>query len=347
MTTIRRLLVLAPLLVTLGCLDDLPQPNHVTGLRVLGIQAEPPEVAPGDSVALRALIVDADDRAVTRTWRACLLPERIAGFGAGQTTSSSGGKGYSATDPGTCFDAELGSNEDLIDLGTGEEATLSIPPDLFADLDEVAAIYGLGPESGIPPQAIALFLSIAGLNITVALEVKTTDGASTLTAFKRVNVSTASVKNQNPTNVVFHITRDLSGELPPDTGTPPGEGRCFLGEEVAPIQVKPGRYLITALNIPDPPLRYPVLVGGSDETSQAEACVPAIPGCEIRDEVWFFSFFSKLDGLDGNIVKSTKAPSMIFDIPSEGLEDTVPIWIVTRDGRGGATWCHSELVVVD
>ena len=58
-----------------GCSEqDLSDASFVSGLRVLGVQAEPPEAKPGDTVMLTAWAVDPSGGAVDVTWSACLLP---------------------------------------------------------------------------------------------------------------------------------------------------------------------------------------------------------------------------------------------------------------------------------
>jgi hypothetical protein len=55
-----------------GCSPGFPPPSYVTGLRVLGIKAEPPELAPGQSSTISALAVDTRGRTITISWSQCL-----------------------------------------------------------------------------------------------------------------------------------------------------------------------------------------------------------------------------------------------------------------------------------
>jgi hypothetical protein len=50
--------------------------SFVSGLRVLAIKAEPPEVPAGASSTATMLAVDTSGRAITMTWSECLLPPR-------------------------------------------------------------------------------------------------------------------------------------------------------------------------------------------------------------------------------------------------------------------------------
>jgi hypothetical protein len=51
-----------------------PPVSYVTGLRTLGIKAEPPEVAQGSSSNITMLAVDTTGAAVAADWTECLLP---------------------------------------------------------------------------------------------------------------------------------------------------------------------------------------------------------------------------------------------------------------------------------
>jgi hypothetical protein len=51
-----------------------PPVSFVAGLRVLGIKAEPPQIAPGASTTVAALVVDTYGGASSASWSQCLLP---------------------------------------------------------------------------------------------------------------------------------------------------------------------------------------------------------------------------------------------------------------------------------
>jgi len=60
-----------------GCGSDLPAQSFIDKLRVLAVQAEPPEVAPGTTTTVRALVVEPivnTGRAVDAFWLACIPP---------------------------------------------------------------------------------------------------------------------------------------------------------------------------------------------------------------------------------------------------------------------------------
>ena len=72
---------LAPELTGCQNFDD-PPVSFVTGLRVLGIKAQPPEVPAGASASIAALAVDTGGGAPAATWSACTRPPL-----AGQTVN--------------------------------------------------------------------------------------------------------------------------------------------------------------------------------------------------------------------------------------------------------------------
>jgi hypothetical protein len=51
-----------------------PPVSFVAGLRVLGIKAEPPQIAPGASTTVAALVVDTSGGTPAASWSQCLLP---------------------------------------------------------------------------------------------------------------------------------------------------------------------------------------------------------------------------------------------------------------------------------
>ncbi len=327
----RRLLALALALPALGpltgCLEELPEPSKIDRLRVLAIRAEPPEAMPGEAVQLSALVVDPAGRTVTTQWSACLLPERAFGFfGGGSQTSSSGGKGYTLDDAGSCAEALAKGAEGVDDLGSGLSVQTSIPDDFMSD-EAIRAAYRLPEDLEIPGEALLGIQLVAGINMSVSLVVQA--GGDRLEAYKRINVSSLG-ENENPTDVAFHIAPVGDAGDPPTTGPVPADGRCFA----EPVTVDAGRtYRLRALNIPDPQVTYPVLLLGNFGDPIAE-----------DTEVYYYSYFSTHGVFDRNTIKSSSGETQTWTIPDDAPA-TIPLWIVTRDGRGGTTWCEDEIAV--
>jgi hypothetical protein len=340
------LLVLLPIA---GCLDDLPSPNEVTNLRILAIVAGPPEAAAGDNITLEALVIDAQARDIAIEWRVCLSAERLAGFAGGNgSTQSSGGRGFGLDDPGTCFPVVGEALEsEFVDIGTGTTASFVIPENFLDDTETILGLYGISADAS--PQltaAAGLLLAIAGVNLNVAI--RATAGDEVRVGFKRLNISTAAAKNVNPIDLAFDIRPDADDTEPEPTAEPPIDNRCFVGEPGARVSLAVGKHTITALNVPDPHVTYEVLVGGEDLSLEpSDQCTIPIPGCQVRDENYFYSFFSTVGGFGSNIVKSSGDGAVEWEIEADKVPENriVPLWIVVRDGRGGTGWCHSEVEI--
>ncbi|MBT9559792.1 MAG: hypothetical protein IV100_27430 [Myxococcales bacterium] len=359
-----RLFPLLALLIA-GCLDPLPDPAMIEGLRVVAITAEPPEAAEGASVTLSALVIDGlgdavaaaggPKREIKRTWLACLKPERGQGFFSGASNVGfSGGQGYSVDDPGSCFnlleaevltgfDYPLG---DILELGSDESVRLTVPTNFVTDPEKLGGAYGI-PAERLSPPALAILSSVAGLNLTVGLrvEVDAIEGApaDVVESFKRVNVSTATPKNMNPTGLLFHLSRSGSPEDNDETAPLTGEASrrrtCFGEPPDAPVTVdRDATWVLRALNIPDEFEKYQVLLGSTDPSSPF--------GIQERDETYFYSVFSTHGSFSERVFKSRGSAKASWEIPSDAPA-TIPLWVVVRDGRGGAAWCHSTLNVID
>lgn len=136
MRVIRLAAMLAATLTALGCNDDLAGATLVDGLRLLAVQAEPPEItAPGQTVTFHAYAVDTHGGTIAISWSACLL--RNAG----------------AVDP-ACITGADGK----VALGEGEEITVAVPP---------YSLDALGPPDGTGGVYLPIVLHLAVPDDTV------------------------------------------------------------------------------------------------------------------------------------------------------------------------------------
>ena len=324
----RLMLLICMVSMGLGCGSDLPRSSEITGPRVLAIRADRPEVLVGETVNLDVLVVGTDSEAVEYRWFACLLTERGRGFFSGSAQAgNSGGNGYPLDTPPTCADVHTLSPDDAIDLGTDATASLTIP-DNFLSPERVSAAYGLPLGDDVPEEILLGILAIAGVNMTVSLEVKV--GGDTIEAFKRVNVSVAPDTNFNPEAPVLSMRSESSSEDETLVGEPRAAGDCLV--EALPLGKD--TFVLKALNQPDPPPTYAVIGGTTD---------PAEPFRLIEtEETLFYSFFSTQGSFSENIMKAGKNPDQAWTFDA-AVSEPVPLWVVVRDGRGGVNWCHSEL----
>jgi hypothetical protein len=331
------LITAVPLLFA-GCLEDLPVVSRVEDLRVLAIRAEPPEVEPGATVRLDALVVDPFDRAVSYHWYACLAPAEGQGFfGGGGETATSGGEGTPlSTDPygGSCRRRFEAGEPFAFDLGAANEAALAVPADLFATDAALKLAYGLPEDVEIPPELAAGFLGIAGVNLTVSLDVEV-DGR-TVEAFKRVNVSLPSplpdnAPNENPAPPTLALVAPEGLEGLPTTGPAATPGRCLRdGATVALGET----YHLVPVNLPTDFAKYVVLIPSTTGTTPFEF--------KTTEETLFFSFFSDRGSLEKPTSKTPGSPENTWAFePSDG--GSANLWVVVRDGRGGVSWCQETL----
>jgi len=79
-------------LAAAGCAEPPGEPSLVDRLRILAVVAEPPEVAPGESVALDALVVAPPGVAAPElTWSLCAEPVSLQPLAAGECATASAG----------------------------------------------------------------------------------------------------------------------------------------------------------------------------------------------------------------------------------------------------------------
>ena len=109
-----------------GCAKSFDPATWVTGLRVLAVKAEPPELAGGEGGTLTALVIDTDGRPVTVDWDTCLLPPPLSG---GALNSE-------------CLTSDAGSA--FLPLGTGLSVPFTMPTHDVTELglpDSTAGFY--------------------------------------------------------------------------------------------------------------------------------------------------------------------------------------------------------------
>jgi hypothetical protein len=326
-----------------ACLEPLPTPSRVDDLRVLGVRATPPEVPPGATVSLDALVVDPQGREISYAWYACLTADLGGGFfGGGGQTSSSGGNG-TPLDPdedGSSCRLKFERGRDYAYyLGDGPTASFQVPEGILDDPEALAVAFRIPADVEIPELVRLGFLGIAGLNMTVQLTV-TVDGR-TVEAGKKVNVSVDSPlpdndRNTNPEGIVLRASESdpPPADEEPRAGEAHAAGACFEG---APPEIPAGStWYLTPLNFPAEPPTYLVLLAGSTTGEPFEV--------QSVTETWFYSFFATAGDLSKTISKEPGEPvnTVVFGEEERGEVD---FWMVVRDGRGGIGWCQDKVVV--
>lgn len=190
----RHLLLVALLLS--GCSNKFDPTSWVNGLRLLGVKAEPPEVAAGQQSHLTALVAHPSGSAPSITWDACLLPPPPRSSGAVNED---------------CIDLEQGPA--LLPFGSGPETTATMPMVQPLDL-------------GLPDESNGFYLPV---------RLRLTADGQTLTAFYRLRLylgpQSPNPPNQNP--VLMGVYRRASPD--DQQGVPLDESSPFVvheGDEV-------------------------------------------------------------------------------------------------------------------
>lgn len=194
--------------LALGCIGDLASKELVVSPRILDIIADPPEIAPGGTVRIRA-VVGGNTGPVRYRWVTC------AGIDA---LSGNGGFGAGTSETGCTGDAGR-----VVPLGTSEEATLTIPA-ASIDVEQLLARFG----DRAPRELVERYLRdvgvIVGVGVTIEADGRTVEG------YKRVVVSLSPRPNTNPPTPRIRV----NGRW---VSVPAAGGADCVPEEGGPIRV--------------------------------------------------------------------------------------------------------------
>ncbi|MCB9535502.1 MAG: hypothetical protein H6704_04490 [Myxococcales bacterium] len=149
-----------------GCGDDFASRSEILDYRVLGLEADPPEVGPGDSVRLTAHDLDPAGRPIEYAWTLCL-------YSVGPLVD------FACADPALSF-------------GLGGGATVELD---LADYDLRGFAEALG---GVPRADGTVATLTDGFDVFVVLESGPSAGPRTRSV-KRVRVRDGGEPNRNPT----------------------------------------------------------------------------------------------------------------------------------------------------
>lgn len=309
-------------ILALGCDGDLEQQYTVDRLRILGIVAEPPTVASGETTELTPIVArpPEDTTPLFYQWQICV-------FNGGTDTY------YEC--PERVGDIPF---ENILATGTGESLTFT--QDVLSD-EELegfcAALDAIASSPDLPP-GLALPKCGSGLPVTVrvkiceqsedcdntAAEIATRTLVLVRDSFKdrpdrNVNPEIISLSvdgsQANPTSVIeVSVSKDKDQEIP-------------LTLEIPRSSVQ--RYL---------PIRDP----GEEEPEREEDL----------QVTWHASHgdFFKLRGYyyDGKATfEELQTNKISFDLSTVELPKDVKFWIVLRDNRGGFAWLERTVRFVD
>lgn len=295
----RLLSMLALLALLAACGEEFRPASYVDGLRVLAVIPEPPDVRPGGSTQLDALVVDprAPSRRNTLIWLAC-NPDPKA------LEQSPCSQFETLADPAELATVAEGSAVTFLGLGPG--VRYSAPSELFA---------ALGPEDPNRRRgvlALVLLLAIAEevddpAKVPELLERVKTRQVDAVVAIKRVRISEDDPQNLNPGIAAVRFD---------DEEWAPG---------LRPAKLKPGQtYTVTGIAAEGAAERYMAL---DAENKPIE-----------RDEKLIFSWFATAGIFDqprteaGQPTQRFTVPFLFERLPPNRL---ITLYTVLRDGRGG------------
>jgi hypothetical protein len=299
-------------LLTSACANDFTPYNQVEGLRVLAIRAEPPELQPGETTTLQALVTA---EGTEQRWSWCPAP--FAGDQSDQCPFTDRQIADLVRATGSDVDPpplELGSGETM-------EYPHSLPPQLLAGICESFAEIDL-PEGIEPPRCDGRF--------DVSIRLVVSDGETTVESLRTLSLIYADglVANTNP-----HID---SGEISV-RGAPP-----FPLAQSEPTTVV--RDVLYKLNLD--------IDESNAEAFQELTPDGPVDTREDLVVTWFFeagemdkmrsSYLVEVGDFDNLRQNEFRTPT------SEELETTqMRLYFVLRDNRGGLDWLISDLELVE
>ncbi len=286
--------------LALGCIGDLAPKEIVVSPRILDIIADPPEVNPGGAVRIRA-VLGGITGPVRYRWVTC------AGFDA---LSGNGGFGAGTAESGCTGDAGR-----IIPLGTGEEATLVIPP-ASVDVEQLLARFG----DRAPRELVERYLRDVGVIVGVGLTIEA-DGR-TVEGYKRVVVSLNPRPNRNPPTPRVSVNGRWVSV--PATG-----GTDCVPEEGAALRVPRAR-LVTL--VPD----------ANESWVEPFTVLTAVGVFEERTEQAFYSWYATNGSLARGLTRSPTRDNEWYPSDHAGAQS---LWVFLRDGHGGSSGCRVPVTV--
>jgi hypothetical protein len=207
----------------------------------------------------------------------------------------------------------------VLPLAQTETAAFVLPPSVFASATEAARRF----EGTLPAGIVDTFLREVGLAVPVLVEVQV-DGR-TLRALKRVVVSQNPTPNTNPPSPRVRI----NGRWVSIPAGATDRARC-LAEDGAALEYGRGDALTLTPDPAEPWIeRYTVLTADGRFAP--------------RDEQAFYSWYATAGSLSG----LTRSPlrDNVWNLPTNSPAQDHSLWILLRDGRGGASGCRVDLRV--
>ena len=293
-----------------GCIElaDFPESNIVEQPRALAIIADPPEARPGRSVELSLLLSDDAIDASDAEWIVC-----------GEYFSFGGGNQYGDGESGE------GCGDDDPRFGRGPRATLPglLSSALFANLDLAREVLG----SSLPPDAIDLVRERVGLPVLVEARFELEGRAIRTT--KRVLFSQRADGNSNPPPPSFKLGKD-------------GEAVTALDDPERPFRCASESGALPVLNAGSEVKLVPVYEGKEEPWTERYQVIDVRGDVHTRDETAFYSWYATGGDLSPGV---TKPPDRDATWRTPSKPGRHRLWVIVRDGHGGASACGLDVRV--
>ncbi len=318
-----------------GCNGDLPAASFVEKLRVLAVQADPPEVAPGETTSLRALAVEpavsqSDGAAplpISALWLACRIPAGVQAAPCGLDPSTGVPEVSATSAPPLCADDPSAS---LCIVGT--ELSAQYTPDGAAigstGTGQLLLTLTVADDAGGATGCLTAVAENGGLP---------TDSDHCVIALKRLTVSTpehlaTNPRNSNPTLVSFDLTPNgVDGgdeiDLIVDGGTGmfTESGKQSSGYKIA-VDRAAGSSEIKSDGTYESLILSWFTTSGSIDGGRS---LFAPKNCDSQ---------SACPKVEPSIESSTTWTAPTSDMYAKTANGEVLFWAVLRDDRGGESW---------
>lgn len=308
-------LALLAIVVATACGEEPPPATYVDKLRILSVTATPPDLAPGDTAVLKALVVDPSrpGKKNTLVWLACDPDPQ-------DLTRSSCSDVSTLSDPAAFTGGELPPGVRAI--GFGDFAAYKAPPETFAALDAsdtrriqgaVAQVLLIAIAAEVPPNPTQEELD--GL----FAKVKSKEIASLIAIF-RIRVTEDPERNSNPTVSELKV----NGQTLPEGAT---------------LRLFPDR---------DTSLEFIAPNGDFEEYDQLTP-----EGTETRVEKLIAAFYSTTGRFEQERLELGSGTPQAFQAPTNKPSNRFPedrrgtMWVVLRDTRGGQSFRTLPFVLCD
>jgi hypothetical protein len=330
--------------ISAGCASQFSEPSQITSLRVLSVSIDKPYANPGDEVHFKMNYADGlpgGPRPVQILWLGgCFNPPGDAYYACYEPLA----KVFGSLAPGSMLPEGL--------VGTGEEFSLKLPPDLITSR----------PKPDAPPYyaiAYVFFAVCAGTMQPISTETEARASAFPLGCFDAAGNQLGADSfvpgytqiyafedgrtNNHP--VVAGISMDKE-PLENNSGDPtalPVVKRCPITEE---------ERRLSGCDAPDLSascVQYTIDVMVDPSVAEPDGDAMTIDDKPLREIVWVNYFtdggqFSSPIKLISDAVKGYQKTHETFWTPPD-TQGEVTLWAIVRDSRGGSTLLERRVLV--